>query len=120
MKRILCKSKIHRATVTGADVDYEGSITIDPELMEAADIRPFEQVHVVDVNNGQRFVTYAMRGERGSGDIVVNGAGARLVQPGDLVIIFTYGEYEEHELDAFAPVFVFVDEQNRAHAGVTR
>lgn len=118
MKRILCKSKIHRATVTDADLQYEGSITVDSDLLDAADIREFEQVHVVNVNNGERFVTYAMRGEPGSGQVVVNGAGARLVQRGDLVIIFSYGEYEEAELAEFAPTFIFVDERNRTKNGV--
>ncbi len=112
----MCKSKIHRATVTDAHLEYEGSITIDPVLLEAADIKLYEQVHVVDVNNGERFVTYAIEGRRGSGDIVVNGAAARLVQTGDLVIIFSYGEYEEAELADFEPRFVFVDGDNRIAA----
>lgn len=118
MKRILCKSKIHRATVTGADLQYEGSISIDADLLDAADIHEYEQVHVVNVNNGARFVTYAMRATAGSGDIIVNGAGARLVQPGDLIIVFTYAEYAEEELAEFAPRFVFVDERNRVHENV--
>jgi aspartate 1-decarboxylase len=113
MRRTMCKSKIHRATVTDANLAYEGSITIDPVLLEAADIKLYEQVHVVDVNNGQRFVTYAIEGRRGSGDIVVNGAAARLVQTGDTVIIFSYGEYDEAELADFEPKFVFVDGDNR-------
>ena len=120
MKRTLCKSKIHRATVTGADLNYEGSITVDPKLLDAADIREFEQVHVVDVNNGARFVTYAMHGTPGSGEVVVNGAGARLVQPGDRVIIFSYAEYDEAELESFEPVFIFVDEHNRARDAAGR
>ena len=115
MRRTMCRSKIHRATVTDADLEYEGSITIDPVLLEAADIRPYEQVHVVDVNNGARFVTYAIEGRRGSGDIVVNGAAARLVQRGDTVIIFAYAEYEEVELTDFQPRFVFVDADNKLH-----
>lgn len=115
MKRILCKSKIHRATVTGTDLQYEGSISIDADLLAAADIHEYEQVHVVNVNNGERFITYAMRADAGSGQIVVNGAGARLVQPGDLIIVFTYAEYAEEELAEFAPRFVFVDERNRVH-----
>jgi aspartate 1-decarboxylase len=118
MKRILCKSKIHRATVTGADLQYEGSISIDADLLAAADIHEYEQVHVVNVNNGERFVTYAMRADAGSGHIVVNGAGARLVQPGDLIIVFTYAEYAEEELAEFAPRFVFVDGRNRVHENV--
>ena len=113
MRRTMCKSKIHRATVTDADLNYEGSITIDPVLMEAADIRPYEQVHVVDVNNGQRFVTYAIEGRRNSGDMVVNGAAARLVHTGDTVIVFSYGEFEEAELADFEPRFIFVDGNNR-------
>lgn len=113
MKRIMCKSKIHRAVVTAADLNYEGSITVDPDLLEAADIRVYEQVHVVDVNNGSRFETYTIEGERGSGQVIVNGAAARLVQPGDLVIIISYAAYEEAELDEWKPVFVHVDEHNR-------
>lgn len=116
MRRTMCKSKIHRATVTDADLDYEGSITIDPLLLEAANIKLYEQVHVVDVNNGARFVTYAIAGRRGSGDVVVNGAAARLVQRGDTVIIFAYAEYDEAELADFEPQFVFVDADNRIAA----
>ncbi len=113
MRRILCKSKIHRATVTGADLDYEGSITIDARLMELADIREFEQVQVVNINNGARFETYAITGEPGSGTIVLNGAAARLVQPGDKVIIISYAYFEEAELAGFEPRLVFVDAENR-------
>lgn len=113
MKRILCKSKIHRATVTDANLNYEGSITVDPTLLEAADILEYEQVHVVNIANGARFETYAMRGTEGSGEVVVNGAAARLVQPGDTVIIFSYASYDADELEDFAPTFVFVDEENR-------
>ena len=113
MKRILCRSKIHRATVTDADPNYEGSITIDPQLLDAADIREFEQVHVANVNTGARFETYAMRGKRGSGQVVVNGAAARFVQPGDVVIIFCYGVFEEAEVAGFKPLFVHVDETNQ-------
>jgi aspartate 1-decarboxylase len=113
MKRTMCKSKIHRATVTDANLNYEGSITVDPALLDAADILEYEQVHVVNVANGARFETYAMRGEAGSGDVVINGAAARLVQPGDTVIIFSYGSYEEGELEGFKPTFIFVDGQNR-------
>lgn len=118
MKRTMCKSKIHRATVTDADLNYEGSITVDPELLEAADILPYEHVHVVNVNNGARFETYAIEGQRGAGEIVVNGAAARLVQPGDKVIILSYGVYEAEELEAFEPKLVFVDEQNRIDARI--
>jgi aspartate 1-decarboxylase len=113
MKRILCKSKIHRATVTDANLNYEGSITVDPTLLGAADILEYEQVHVVNIANGARFETYAMRGTEGSGEVVINGAAARLVQPGDTVIIFSYASYDADELEDFAPTFVFVDEENR-------
>ena len=113
MRRRLCKSKIHRATVTDANLAYEGSITLDPVLMEAADLLPYEQVHVLDVDNGARFETYAITGSRGSGEVVLNGAAARLVQPGDTVIILSYADYEEAELEAFEPKMVFVDRQNR-------
>jgi aspartate 1-decarboxylase len=120
MKRIMCKSKIHRATVTDSNLEYEGSVTIDADLLAAADIREYEQVHVVNIANGARFETYAMRGAPGGGDIVINGAAARLVQPGDLVIIFSYAEYGEHELDNFAPTFVFLDEHNRRTPSAAR
>jgi aspartate 1-decarboxylase len=109
----MCKSKIHRATVTGADLNYVGSITIDGALMDAAAILPYEQVQVVDVDNGARFETYAIRGEDGAGEIVLNGAAARLVQRGDRVILITYGHYDEAELENFEPTVVFVDEVNR-------
>jgi aspartate 1-decarboxylase len=114
MRRTLCKSKIHRATVTEADLHYVGSLTIDPVLMRAADIRPFEQVHVVNVTNGARLVTYAIEGpEPGAGTMCANGAAARLVMPGDTIIVISYAEYEEQELDGFAPRLVFVDGENR-------
>ena len=113
MRRIMCKSKIHRATVTDANLAYEGSITLDPVLMAAADIRAYEQVHVVDINNGSRFETYVITGVEGSGDVVLNGAAARLVQPGDRVIIMSYAEYEAAELEDFEPKLVFVDDRNR-------
>ena len=111
MQRTMMKSKIHRATVTGADVDYVGSITLDPELMRLADLREFEQVHVLDVDNGARFETYAMAG--GHGDVILNGAAARLVQPGDRVIVITYASYDEAELAGYEPLIVHVDERNR-------
>ena len=120
MKRTMCKSKIHRATVTDSHLDYEGSITVDPVLLEAADILPYELVHVVNVNNGARFETYAIEGERGSGEVVVNGAAARLVQPRDKVIIISYAVYEAEELETFEPKLVFVDEQNRIDARIRR
>ncbi len=113
MQRVMCKSKIHRATVTGANLEYEGSITIDALLMEAADILEYEQVQVVNINNGARFETYAMRGEPGSGAIVLNGAAARLAHPGDRVIIISYARYEDSELEKFEPRLVFVDAMNR-------
>lgn len=113
MRRMMCKSKIHRATVTDANLAYEGSITLDPVLMRAAALLPYEQVHVVDIDNGARFETYVIEGAEGSGDVVLNGAAARLVQPGDKVIIMSYALYEEAELDDFQPRVVFVDGENR-------
>jgi aspartate 1-decarboxylase len=111
--RTVLKSKIHRATVTQADLHYEGSITLDPMLLEAADILPFEQVHVLDVDNGARLATYAIEGERGSGQVCINGAAARLVSAGDVVIILTYDSKSEAEARAHRPVLVYVDEANR-------
>jgi aspartate 1-decarboxylase len=113
MQRLMCKSKIHRATVTDANLNYQGSITVDPALLDAADIREYEQVHIVNINNGARFETYALQGPAGSGAVVLNGAAARLVQPGDKVIIMSYASYDEAELRDFAPRLVFVDERNR-------
>ncbi|HEX5725166.1 MAG TPA: aspartate 1-decarboxylase [Longimicrobiaceae bacterium] len=113
MLRTMCKSKIHRATVTGADLNYVGSITIDPVLMEAADLLEYEQVAVVNVNNGARFETYVITGEPGRGEICLNGAAARLAHPGDKVIIISYAQYDEAELEGYRPVVIFVDEQNR-------
>ena len=113
MLRSMCKSKIHRATVTDANLHYVGSITIDAELMAAADLLEYEQVHVVNVNNGARFETYVITGEEASGTICLNGAAARLAQPGDRVIIISYGQYDEAELASHRPVFIFVDDQNR-------
>ena len=113
MQRTMLKSKIHRATVTDANLDYVGSITIDPILMRAADLYPHEQVHVLDISNGQRFVTYVIEGIEGSGDMCVNGAAARLVQIGDKVIVISYASYEEAELASYAPVVVTVDATNR-------
>lgn len=114
MHRIMMKSKIHRATVVGADLNYVGSITLDPVLMELADIMEFEQVHVLDVDNGARFETYAITG--GPGDVIVNGAAARLVHKGDRLIVISYAHYDEAELAQYAPVVVHVDEQNRPTA----
>ncbi|HEU0078425.1 MAG TPA: aspartate 1-decarboxylase [Longimicrobiaceae bacterium] len=113
MLRTMCKSKIHRATVTGADLNYIGSITIDPVLMEAADLLEFEQVSVVNVNNGARLETYVIPGERGRGEICLNGAAARMVHPGDKVIVISYAQYDEAEMEGYRPRFIFVDEQNR-------
>src|SRR4051795_2905886 len=113
MQRTMLKSKIHRATVTGSDLHYVGSITIDPELLEAADVREHEQVHVVDVDNGARFETYTIAGTRGSGEIVINGAAARLVHTGDTVIVISYATYDEAELDAYEPRVVHVDTSNQ-------
>ena len=113
MRRRMMKSKIHRATVTEADLNYEGSITIDSDLMDAADILPHEQVQILNVNNGERFDTYALRGPRGSGVICLNGPAARLAHVGDTVIILTYAEMEREELMRHVPTVVFVDEKNR-------
>jgi aspartate 1-decarboxylase len=113
MHRTMCKSKIHRATVTGADLNYVGSITIDPVLMEAADLREYEQVHVVNINNAARFETYVISGEPEKGEICLNGAAARLVHTGDRVIVISYAQYDEAELAEYRPTFVFVDEHNR-------
>ena len=109
--RTMMKSKIHRATVTGADLNYVGSITLDPELMGLADIRENEQVHVLDIDNGARFETYAIPG--GPGDVILNGAAARLVHTGDRVIVITYASYDEVELERYEPRVVHVDDQNR-------
>lgn len=111
--RTMLKSKIHRATCTGADINYEGSITLDPVLMQAADIIPFEQVHVVDITNGSRLVTYAIEGEPNSGNVVLNGAAARLVTKGDLVIILSYNDVRREELPDYKPTLVYVDGANR-------
>lgn len=113
MQRTLMKSKIHRATVTDANLHYVGSITIDRELMDAADLLPYEQVHVVDVDNGARFETYVIEGAAGTGTMCVNGAAARLVQPGDKIIVISYGAFDAAEIAGFEPVVVTVDEANR-------
>jgi aspartate 1-decarboxylase len=109
----MLKSKIHRATVTACDPDYIGSVTIDAELMREADLLPNEQVHVWDVDNGARMVTYAIEGASGSGQMQVNGAAARLVSPGDKVIVVSYGLYSREDLEAHSPVVVHVDDRNR-------
>ena len=108
----MMKSKIHRATLTGSDLNYVGSITIDPDLLEAADILEHELVHVLDIDNGARFETYTIAGPRGSGEVQVNGAAARLVHEGDKVIVVSYASYDEAELEAYEPRVVHVDERN--------
>ena len=108
MNRTMLKSKIHRATVTGSDLHYVGSITVDADLLEAADIREHEQVHVVDVDNGARFETYTIAGTPGTGEIKINGAAARLVHTGDTVIVISYASYDERELDRYEPKVVHV------------
>jgi aspartate 1-decarboxylase len=113
MNRFMLKSKIHRVTITHADVDYEGSLTIDPLLMEAADILPFEQVHVWNVTRGSRLVTYAIAGQSGSGVICANGAAAHLNRPGDMIIIATYAEVPDSQAREHQPRVVFVGENNR-------
>ena len=113
MRRRMMKSKIHRATVTDADLHYVGSITVDRDLMDQADLMEHEQVAVVDVDNGARLETYVIEGARGSGDVCLNGAAARLVSPGDRVIIISYADYESAELEAYAPTVVHVDSANR-------
>jgi aspartate 1-decarboxylase len=112
----MLKSKIHRATVTDANLHYVGSVSIGPELLAAADILENEQVHIVDINNGARFETYAILG--GPGEMCLNGAAARLVQPGDLIIVFSYADYREDELAGYAPRVVHVDEKNQILDGV--
>jgi aspartate 1-decarboxylase len=113
MQRTMLKSKIHRATVTQADLHYEGSMTIDEELMRAAGIIQFEQICIYNINNGERFETYAIQGEAGSGVIGLNGAAARKGHVGDLVIIVTYGQYDQSELAGFEPTILLCDERNR-------
>lgn len=113
----MCKSKIHRAVLTGADLHYQGSLTVDRELMDRADLREFEKVQVVNVNNGSRLETYVIAGARGTGVLQLNGAAARLGMVGDHVIVISYAEYEEAELKDFEPKVVFVDEKNRPVSG---
>jgi aspartate 1-decarboxylase len=113
MRRTLFKSKIHNATLTGADLEYQGSIQIDRNLMMAADLAPYEMVHVLNASNGERLVTYVIEGKPGSGEICLNGPAARLGYPGDRVVIISYGEYEEAELADHEPLVVHVDDENR-------
>jgi aspartate 1-decarboxylase len=112
MNRTMLKSKIHRCRITDSDLHYVGSITVDEDLLDAADIREHEQVHVVDVDNGARFETYTIAGRRGSGEIKVNGAAARLVHTGDTVIVISYASYDEREVDRYEPRVVHVDADN--------
>jgi aspartate 1-decarboxylase len=113
MRRMMLMGKVHRATVTDANLNYEGSLTLDPELMEAAGMLPYEQVQVLDVDNGSRLTTYLIEGERSSGQVVINGAAARLVAPGDKVIIVAYAEMEDEEARSHTPRVVLVDGSNR-------
>ncbi len=113
MFRLMLRSKIHRATVTDANLEYEGSLTVDPALLVAASILPYEQVHVSNLNNGERFETYVIPGKRGSGEIVLNGPTARRCVKGDKIIVFCYEYFNEDELKTFKPKIVLVDEDNR-------
>jgi len=112
MQRQMLKSKIHRATVTDCDVDYVGSITIDPELMASANLLPNEQVHVWDIDSGSRFVTYVIEGDPGAGEMQINGAAAHLTRPGHKIIVASFGAYDERDLEAYSPVVVHVDAGN--------
>ncbi|MCX7823923.1 MAG: aspartate 1-decarboxylase [Syntrophobacterales bacterium] len=116
MVRTMLKSKIHRARVTDANLEYEGSLTIDEELMKAADILPFEQIKVYNISNGARFDTYAIPGKPGNGDICLNGAAARMGAKGDLIIIVTYAQYSDSEMVDYKPKIVFVGEGNKPKA----
>lgn len=113
MQRIMLKSKIHRATVTDANIDYEGSVSIDESLMEAAGIFPFEQVHIYNITNGERFQTYVIKGGCGKGDVCINGAAAHLAKKGHIIIIASYAGMEEKEVAGHQPVLVYVDDENR-------
>jgi aspartate 1-decarboxylase len=113
MRRILLRAKLHRVTVTHSELDYEGSVAIDGRLLDAADIHEYERVEVYNLRNGERFSTYAIRAQEGSGIISVNGAAAHKASPGDLVIIAAYGEFEEKEISLHKPRLVYVDAQNR-------
>ena len=113
MQRTMLKSKLHRVTVTQSELHYEGSCAIDEDLLDAADIKEYQQIDIYNVNNGERFTTYAIRAQRSSGTISVNGAAARLAAPGDLLIIATYATYNEIELQKFEPDLIYVDARNR-------
>ena len=112
MNRTMLKSKIHRGRITGSDLNYVGSITVDADLLDAADILEHEQVHVVDVDNGARFETYTIAGARGTGEIKVNGAAARLVHTGDTIIVISYGSYDRRDLESYEPKVVHVNAEN--------
>lgn len=113
MERIMCKSKLHRARVTQAELYYEGSVTIDADLMDAADIIPYEKIQVVNINNGSRFESYAIEGKRRSGTICINGAAARMASVGDEIIIISYANYNEDELKNFKPTLILLDKENK-------
>jgi aspartate 1-decarboxylase len=113
MERIMCKSKLHRAVVTQAELYYEGSVTIDADLMDAADITPYEKIQVVNINNGSRFESYAIEGKRRSGIICINGAAARNAAVGDEIIIITYANYTEEELKSFKPTLILLTKENK-------
>ena len=113
MRRRMMKSKVHRATVTDANLHYVGSVTVDRDLMDAADLLEYEQVAIVDIDNGARLETYVIAGERGSGDLCLNGAAARLVSPGDKVIVISYADYDQAELATYEPAIVHVDTANQ-------
>ena len=113
MRRLMMKSKIHRVTVTETNLEYEGSLTVDEDLLDAADILPNEQIHIWNVTNGNRIITYALVGKRGSGTVCVNGAGAHLIKPGDIVIVATYATMKDKDARRYKPLVVLVDEKNR-------
>ena len=119
MLRTVCRAEVHRATVTEANIQYTGSLTIDAQLMKAADLAPYEQIHVVDVTNGARLVTYCIEGAPGSGTICANGAAARLLAAGDTIIIIAYAQVTPEELESFEPKIVLLDQQNRVRHVVT-
>jgi len=113
MQRIMLKAKLHRVHVTHSELHYEGSCAIDEDLLDAADIREYQQIEIYNISNGERFTTYAIRAQRGSGVISVNGAAAHKASPGDIIIIATYAMYSELELQKYQPLLVYVDEHNR-------
>lgn len=119
MQRTVCKSKIHRATVTEANVAYTGSLTLDAQLMQAADLRPYEQVHVLNLTNGARIQTYCIEGPAGSGTVCVNGAAAHLMAVGDKIIVISYAQMTEEELESFSPRMILLDASNRIQQVLT-